>query len=71
MTYVGLQVAALATSSYYLSVGRATLLWWPLWVLLGRTFVRQRVALWAYVVVMAPLMVTMVVGFTGAEWWVG
>jgi hypothetical protein len=71
MTYVGLQVAALATSSYYLSVGRATLLWWPLWVLLGRTFARHPSALWAYVVVAAPIMVTLVVGFTGASWWVG
>jgi hypothetical protein len=71
MTYVGLQVAALATSSYYLSVGRATLLWWPLWVLLGRTFTRHSAALWAYVVVAAPLMVAACVGFTGASWWVG
>jgi hypothetical protein len=71
MTYVGLQVAALATSSYYLSVGRATLLWWPLWVLLGRTFVRHRALFWAYLAVAAPLMVTAAVGFTGAEWWVG
>jgi hypothetical protein len=34
-TYVGLSVGALATSTYYLSVGRATLLWWPLFVLLA------------------------------------
>lgn len=70
-TYVGLQVAALITSSYYLSVGRATLLWWPLWILVARAFTRSRVALAAYVVVATPLMVAMVVGFTAQDWWVG
>jgi hypothetical protein len=67
-TYVGLQVFALATSSYYLSVGRATLLWWPLWVLLGRAFVRHREALWGYVVVSGPLMVAATAGFLTGKW---
>jgi hypothetical protein len=71
MTYVGLQVGALATSSYYLSVGRATLLWWPLWLLLGRVFARRPGLLVAYVAVSAPLMIALVVGFTGKNWWVG
>jgi hypothetical protein len=71
MTYVGLQVGALATSSFYLSVGRATLLWWPLWVLLGRLFVRYRAAAWVYGAVAAPLMVAACYGFTSGRWWVG
>ena len=67
-TYVGLQVAALGTSSYYLSVGRATLLWWPLWVLLGGWFMRHRAVLWGYVVVSAPLMVASTAGFVTGKW---
>lgn len=70
-SYIALQVGALATSSYYLSVGRATLLWWPLWLLLGRTFARHRALAVAYAAVAGPVMVTMVVGFTAANWWVG
>jgi hypothetical protein len=71
MSYVGLQVAALATSSYYLSIGRATLLWWPLWLLLGRTFVRYRSAVWLYAGVSTPVMVLIAYGFTSGKWWVG
>ncbi|MFL6239632.1 MAG: mannosyltransferase family protein [Actinomycetes bacterium] len=71
MTYVGLQVVALTTSSYYLSIGRATLLWWPLWILIGRAMMRRPAVAVGYVAVSAPLMVTMVVGFTAANWWVG
>jgi hypothetical protein len=67
-TYIGLQVAALATSSYYLSVGRATLLWWPLWVLLARAGARRRGIFAAYVAVSAPLMAVTVVGFTTGRW---
>ncbi len=34
-TWVGVQVAAFATSYWYMSVNRAVLLWFPLWLLLG------------------------------------
>jgi hypothetical protein len=40
--YVGLQMISFLTSSYYLSIGRATLLWWPLWTMLGGLAVRTR-----------------------------
>jgi hypothetical protein len=70
-TYVGLQVAALATSSFYLSVGRATLLWWPLWIVLARLGARRPAAYAVYLCVATPLMFVAVVGFTSGSAWVG
>jgi hypothetical protein len=67
-TYVGLQVFALGTSSFYLSVGRATLLWWPLWVLLGRLAMKNKAAFGVYAVLATPLMFTQVVGFVTGDW---
>ena len=67
-TYVGGQVAALATSSYYLSVGRATLLWWPLWVGVARLAARRPAAYTVYLAVATPLMVIGVAGFTTGRW---
>jgi len=66
--YVGGQVAVLATSSYYLSIARATLLWWPLWVLLARAARRWRLAGWAYLAAAPPLMLIGVVAFTQGHW---
>ena len=67
-TYVGLSVGALATSTYYLSVGRATLLWWPLFVLLAVSTVRRPWLLTAYVAVSAPVMALLVLTFTSGRW---
>jgi hypothetical protein len=35
-TWVGLQLVAFGTSYWYMSVNRAVLLWFPLWILVGR-----------------------------------
>jgi hypothetical protein len=67
-TYVGLSVAALATSSFYLSVARATLLWFPLWVLLAGAMTRRPWLQTAYVAVATPLMVAGVLTFTAGRW---
>jgi hypothetical protein len=67
-TYVGLSVGALATSTYYLSVGRATLLWWPLFVLLALAAARRPWVHVAYVAVCAPLMALLVLTFTSGHW---
>ncbi len=67
-TYVGLQVVALATSSFYLSVGRATLLWWPLWLLLARVSVRRPWVHVAYLSVAPALMAAYVVTFVSGHW---
>lgn len=67
-TYVGLQVLALATSTWFFSVPRATLLWWPLWLLLARATLRHRWALPAYVALSAPLAVLWTVAFATGRW---
>lgn len=66
--YVGLQVLAFALSSFYLSVGRGTLLWWPLWLLLARGSLRRPWVHRAYLTVAPALMVTYVIAFTGGGW---
>ena len=67
-TYVGLSVAALATSTYYLSVGRATLLWWPLFLLLAAAGERRPWVHASYLAVSAPLMALLVLTFTAGRW---
>ena len=67
-TYVGLSVAALATSTFYLSVARATLLWFPLWLLLAEAGQRRGWVLPVYVTVAAPLMALGVLAFTAGRW---
>jgi Gpi18-like mannosyltransferase len=63
--YVGLPLASLLTSAYYLSIGRAALLWWPLWLAFGSA--RRSV----YVVILAlfvPLLVEEIALFTSGSW---
>ena len=67
-TYVGLSVAALATSTFYLSVARATLLWFPLWVLLAQLAAKRPWLHTAYVATATPLMVVGVLAFTSDHW---
>lgn len=66
--YVGLSLAALATSTVYLSIERATLLWFPLWVLLARAAAARPWLQWGYVVLATPLMVTGVLTFHDGRW---
>lgn len=67
-TYVGLQLAALVTSSFYLSIGRTTLIWWPLWLAVARLHVRWRPAYAAVVAVSAPVAVLFLLIFTSGAW---
>jgi hypothetical protein len=67
-TYVGLSVGALATSSFYLSVSRATLLWFPLWLLLAEVTARRPGLHTAYVALATPLMAVAVLTFTAGRW---
>lgn len=66
--YVGLQVTALGTSTFYFSVPRATLLWWPLWILLARASLRRPWVLTAYLAVVAPLSVLWAAAFVTGRW---
>ena len=68
-TYVGLSVGALATSTFYLSVARSSLLWFPLWVLLAQAASRRPWVLAAYLSLAAPMSVVGVVAFTNGRWW--
>jgi hypothetical protein len=67
-TYVGLSVTALATSTFYLSVARATLLWFPLFLLVAHTARRWPWVHGAYLAVCAPLMAVLVIAFTSGRW---
>jgi hypothetical protein len=42
LVYVGIAVVSLATSTYYMSVAREALLWWPLWIALASWLTRRR-----------------------------
>jgi Mannosyltransferase (PIG-V) len=66
--YVGGQLAALATSSFYLSVARASLLWWPLWVLLAGWATGARWVRITYLSLAPPLMAAGVLAFTQGHW---
>jgi hypothetical protein len=67
-TYVGLQVVALGCSSYYLSVARSTLLWFPLWLLLARWSMTRPWLHRGYLAVAPALMIVGVVTFTSGRW---
>jgi hypothetical protein len=66
--YVGLQVAALVSSAYYLSIPRSALLWWPLWIALGQAGARNRWTLIVYALVAGPLMVLNTMTFLKGAW---
>jgi hypothetical protein len=67
-TWVGLQVIALGTSTWYFSVPRATLLWWPLWIVIGSLAARRRQVLWGYLAVSVPLMAVWTAAFVTGRW---
>ncbi len=68
LTYVGLTLAALASGYWYMSIPRATLLWWPLWVGLAGVSLRRAWVHEAYLVAVAPLMVVVAAAFTSGRW---
>jgi hypothetical protein len=63
--YVGLPLASLLTSAFYLSIGRATLVWWPLWLAIGA--VRRPVYV-VLLLVSVPLLVEEIALFTSGSW---
>lgn len=67
-TWVGLHVIALGTSMWYFSVPRATLLWWPLWILIATWAMRHRWVLWGYIFISVPLMSVWAVAFLTGRW---
>lgn len=67
-TYVGLQLAAFATSTWYFSVPRAALLWWPLWTALAAWSLRRPAVLTGYLVLVAPFSVVFACLFAIGRW---
>lgn len=67
-TYVGLSVAALGTSTFYFSVSRATLLWFPLFLLLAVAASKRAWVHPLYVAASAPLMALLVLTFSSGRW---
>lgn len=66
--YVGGQTLALITSSYYLSIPRAFLLWWPVWIGLA-VVVKRRPAWWPWILaVFIPLNIGLAIAFTQSKW---
>ena len=63
--YVGLPLASLLTSAFYLSIGRAALLWWPLWLAIGGS---RRIVYAGILVVFVPLLVEEITLFTSGSW---
>ncbi|WP_079144396.1 mannosyltransferase family protein [Streptomyces agglomeratus] len=66
--YVALSLWALGTSYWYTSVPRATLLWWPMWVLLAAWSLRRPWVQSAYLCVAAPLSTVLAVAFLSGRW---
>ena len=66
--YVGLSLLALSTTTWFMSVPRAMLLWWPLWILLARESLRRRWVHSAYLAIAPALMATYVIAFTSGGW---
>ncbi len=63
--YVGLPMISLLTSAFYLSIGRAALLWWPLWLAIGSA---RRWAYLGMLVIFTPLLVEEIMLFTSGSW---
>lgn len=56
-TWLGLNVAALGTSTYLYSVPRSGLLWWPLWIAIGEFLSRHKWALWIWLLLSTVAMI--------------
>ncbi|MGV8849152.1 MAG: mannosyltransferase family protein [Propionibacteriaceae bacterium] len=74
-TWVGLQVMAFTTSYWFMSVNRAALLWFPLWLLLGsfatrpgRTRTARVVVVLAWAAASALLLVWWAARFFTGQW---
>lgn len=66
--YLGLSLLALGTSYWYMSIPRATLLWWPLWIGLGAWSLRRPGFKTAYLCVAAPLSTVIALTYLTSRW---
>ncbi|MEU8520070.1 mannosyltransferase family protein [Streptomyces sp. NPDC048577] len=66
--YIGLTLAALGTSYWYMSLPRSTLLWWPLWIGLAAWSLRRPRVATVYLCLAAPLGTVFAVTFLSGRW---
>ncbi|MFJ7204984.1 mannosyltransferase family protein [Streptomyces sp. NPDC098789] len=66
--YIGLSLWALGTSYWYMSVLRAGLLWWPLWIALAALSLSRPWLKTAYLCVAAPLSTVFALTFLSGRW---
>lgn len=67
-TWIGVQVAAFASSYWFFSVPRATLLWFPLWIGLGALAVRWIWVWRAYLVLAVPMFGVWAAAYVTGRW---
>ncbi|MFE6778232.1 mannosyltransferase family protein [Streptomyces sp. NPDC057702] len=67
-TYMALTLWALGTSHWYMSIPRATLLWWPLWIGLAAWSLRRPRLTTAYACVVGPLATVFTLAFLTGRW---
>jgi len=68
LVYVGIAVVSLATSTYYMSVAREALLWWPLWISLAIWLTRRRWLTVLYLTSSTAAMVGIACLFLSGNW---
>lgn len=66
--YIGLQLYAFTTGTWFFSVPRATLLWWPLWTGLAAWSLRSRAVFQGILALLAPYMVVFALLFSTGRW---
>lgn len=66
--YVGTSLVALACSTFFFSVSRAVLLWWPLFALLARAADRRPWVHGTYLALALPLLAALTLTFTAGYW---
>lgn len=66
--YVALSLLALGTTTWFMSVPRAMLLWWPLWTMLGAWAARRPAVRTLYVCCVAPVMAGVALLFLSGQW---
>ncbi|MFI1434528.1 mannosyltransferase family protein [Streptomyces lydicus] len=66
--YIALNLYALGTSYWYMSIPRATLLWWPLWIALASKSLRIPRFHSAYLCLATPLTAAFALTFLTGRW---
>jgi len=67
-SWIGVQLIAFGTSYWYMSINRAVLLWFPLWLLLAELAQRRSCVLPVWLVTAAPLSAGLALVFTSGRW---